>query len=97
MQPALSTKVFNIPYPGGTVIVATLIKYVISGDTPESYASIVTQYSDDGVTVDFSHIYFISNDISVNDGVMTVRLTGNDPATILIDCRCCLIPGDPFA
>ena len=96
MPPVMSSKVFNIPYPGGTVIVATLIKYVISGDTQLSYDSFVTQYSDDGVTVDFS-LSSISRNISVNDGVMTVRLTATAPGVNIIDCRCCLIPGDPFA
>ena len=97
MPPIVSSKVFNIPYPGGTVIVATLIKYVISGNNQVMYGDIVTQYSDDGVTVDFPTRNGISKNISVNDGVMTVRLAANEPGVIIVDCRCCLIPGDPFA
>ena len=97
MPPIMSSKVFNIPYPGGTVIVAALVKYRLEGDIQARYSAIVTQYSDDGVTVDFPTGYGISKNISVNDGIMTVRLTATDPAVFIIDCRCCLIPGDPFA
>ena len=97
MPPVRPSKVFNIPYPGGTVIVSTLIKYGISGDTTVLYDSVVTQYSDDGVTTNFSTSYNINQNISVNDGVMTVKLRSLEPDVIINDGRCCLIPGDPFA
>ena len=97
MPPAMNSKVFNIPYPGVTVIVATLIKYLVTGNTQLSYSSFVAQYSDDGATVVFPSSYGIDNNISVNDGVMTVIVTPNDLGIVIVDCRCCLIPGDPFA
>ena len=97
MPPVMPSKVFNIPYPGGTVIVAALIKYSVAGATNEAYDSFVTQYSADGMTVVFSSVNGMSQNISVNDGVMTVRLVPFEPGVVIVDCRCCLIPGDPFA
>ena len=96
MPPAIGKKVFNIPYPGGAAIVAALINYSRYGVTEEQKAGIVTQYSADGTTVVFPYSAGMYQSISVNDGVMTVTLTP-DPGNSIIDCRCCLIPGDPFA
>ena len=79
------------------MIVATIIKYVISGDAQVVYSSFVTQYSDDGVTVGFSSQYGMHHVISVNDGVMTVIVKVTEPGITVTDGRCCLIPGDPFA
>ena len=97
-MPALQTKVFNIPFSGGAATVVVLIKYRdTSVGTAEKYAASIRLYSADGTTTDYgSTAADISPDFSVSDGIMTVTLMAMRPYTIL-DCRCCLIPGDPFA
>ena len=96
MPPKPTSKIFNMPFSGGAVTAVTLIKYKYSGETKERYTSGVTQYSADGMTVDFSLMGDLSQSISVSGGTMTVTLTAMVGYTI-IDSRCCLIPGDPFA
>lgn len=96
MPPKPVSKIFNIPFSGGAATVVTLIKYRYPGETEERHISGVTQYSTDGMTVDFSLMGDLSQEISASGGTMTVTLTAMTGYT-LTDCRCCLIPGDPFA
>ena len=93
MPPIPITKVFKIPFLGGAATVVCPVKYSISGN--ESTYSLIVQYNADGTTVDFGN-GDLGLSVSVNDGVMTVKLTAMVGYTIT-NCRCCLIPGDPFA
>ena len=92
-MPAVSSKTFNIPFSGGAATVVCLFKYN-STDGPSRNSTSV-QYNADGTTVTFGDEP-TSLRVSVNNGVMTVTFT-LAPGYKIIDCRCCLIPGDPFA
>ena len=96
-MPTLS-KTFNIPFSGGAAIVVCLFKYTSQyDDTPFVYKSnIIVQYNADGTTESFGGSASLSLSVSVNSGVMTVTLN-YDLMFRITDCRCCLIPGDPFA
>lgn len=87
------TKVFNIPFLGGAATVVCPLKYRLAGN--ELTDSLIVQYNADGTTVGFGG-GDLGLSVSVNDGVMTVTLTAMVGYTIT-NCRCCLIPGDPFA
>lgn len=93
MPPVMPSKVFNIPFLGGAATVVCLIKYSRSGR--ESTDSLSVQYNADGTTLGFGG-GDLTLGVSVNDDVMTVKITGLRDYTIT-NCRCCLIPGDPFA
>lgn len=96
-MPALSSKTFNIPFSGGAATVVCLFKYNTKYNTTDgpSRNSTSVQYNADGTTVTFGD-ELTSLRVSVNNGVMTVTFT-LAPEYKIIDCRCCLIPGDPFA
>lgn len=96
-MPPIPGKTFNIPFSGGAATVVCLFKYVSKyGDTSSVYqGSISVQYNADGTTVPFESKN-ASLRVSVNNGVMTATLTLALEFTTT-DCRCCLIPGDPFA
>ena len=96
-MPTLS-KTFNIPFSGGAATVVCLYKYTLkSDDTSFMYKSnLITQYNADGTTENFGGSANLSLSVSVNSGVMTVTLN-YDLTFRITDCRCCLIPGDPFA
>lgn len=94
-MPPISQKTFNIPFSGGAATVVCL--YIVRGGTADSAnGSTSVQYNVDGTTVTFEGREDSTLSVSVNNDVMTVtlRLT---PGIIITDCRCCLIPGDPFA
>lgn len=92
-MPPVPKKTFNIPFSGGAATVVCLFKYT---DTSSVYkSSVVVQYNADGTTVPFESEH-ASLSVSVNNGVMTATLTLGLQYKIT-DCRCCLIPGDPFA
>ena len=92
-MPAVSSKTFNIPFSGGAATVVCLFEYNTADEPSRNSTSV--QYNADGTTVLFGSEY-ASLEVSVNNGVMTVTFT-LAPGYIIIDCRCCLIPGDPFA
>ena len=95
-MPSIPKKTFNIPFSGGAATVVCLFKYTSLNNTSSvQEESISVQYNADGTTVLFGTEY-ASLEVSVNNGVMTVILR-TDPVSIVTDCRCCLIPGDPFA
>lgn len=96
-MPTLS-KTFNIPFSGGAATAVCLFKYTLKyEDTPFVYKnSLCTQYNADGTIEELGGSENISLSISVNSGVMTVTLR-YDIMNPITDCRCCLIPGDPFA
>lgn len=96
-MPTLS-KTFNIPFSGGAATVVCLYKYTIEyNDTPSVYKSnICAQYNADGTIENLGGSANLSLSVSVNSGVMTVTLN-YDITFRITDCRCCLIPGDPFA
>ena len=96
-MPTLS-KTFNIPFSGGAAIVVCLFKYTSKyDDTPFVYKNdIIAQYNADGTTENLGGSANLSLSVSVNSGVMTVTLN-YDLTFRITDCRCCLIPGDPFA
>ena len=95
-MPPIRNKIFNIPFSGGAATVVCLFKYNSLNDTSSvQEGSISVQYNADGTTVLFGSEY-ASLEVSVNSGVMTVKLTPT-PEYKITDCRCCLIPGDPFA
>lgn len=97
-MPPTPKKTFNIPFSGEAATVVCLIKYTSKyDDTPTVYNSnISAQYNADGTIVTFFGSIDASLSVSVNNGVMTVTLNYGitNPIT---DCRCCLIPGVPFA
>ena len=97
-MPPKPKKTFNIPFSGGAATVVCLYKYTIKyDDTPSVYKSnICAQYNADGTIENLGGSADLSLSVSVNSGVMTVTLNYGitNPIT---DCRCCLIPGDPFA
>ena len=93
-MPPIPKKTFNIPFSGGAVTVVCLYKSTVVASVVKSIISV--QYNADGTTVTFGADSTSSLSVSVNNGVMTVTLTV-DPALKNTDCRCCLIPGDPFA
>lgn len=96
-MPTLS-KTFNIPFSGGAATVVCLFKYTSKYETtPSVYkGSICAQYNADGTIEDIAGSLSLSLSVSVNSGVMTVTVR-YDIMNPIIDCRCCLIPGDPFA
>lgn len=96
-MPPILSKTFNIPFSGEAATVVCIYKYTRRSDDTQSvhYGSTGVQYNADGTTVAFeSDDAFFS--VSVNSGIMTVKLT-LVPELLISDCRCCLIPGDPFA
>ena len=93
-MPQIPRKTFNIPFSGGAATVVCLFKHISAGD--EYKSTISAQYNADGTTVTFGDESISLLSVSVNNGVMTVTLTLS-PGTRFTDCRCCLIPGDPFA
>lgn len=97
-MPSLPKKTFNIPFSGGAATVVCLLKYTDkNGDTSSMYTSSASaQYNADGTTVTFFGSGGASLSVSVNNGVMTVTLM-LESGYRFNDCRCCLIPGDPFA
>lgn len=98
MPPISASKVFNIPFLGGAATVACLIKYINVSNSAtglESRHCIIVQYNTDGTTTPFFGEGDFSLPVSVSDGIMTVKLSYLRGYNIL-DCRCCLIPGDPF-
>lgn len=97
-MPPLPKKTFNIPFSGGAATVVCLLKYQGElGDVSSDYTSSTSaQYNADGTTVTFWGSAGAALSVSVNNGVMTVTLT-HDTHIRITDCRCCLIPGDPFA
>lgn len=90
---SISGKTFNIPFSGGAATAVCLFKY--NSTDGEFKSTISAQYNADGTTVPFWD-GATSLHVSVNNGVMTVILRAGI-GTKLTDCRCCLIPGDPFA
>lgn len=97
-MPSIPKKTFNIPFSGGAATAVCLFKYTgKNGDTSSMYTSSTSvQYNADGTTVTFFGSAGASLSASVNNGVMTVTLE-YDTQIRITDCRCCLIPGDPFA
>lgn len=97
-MPPLPKKTFNIPFSGGAATVVCLLKYIgkLDDASPEYTSSTSAQYNADGTTVTFFGSAGADLSVSVNNGVMTVTLT-HDTQIRITDCRCCLIPGDPFA
>ena len=93
-MPPIPKKTFNIPFSGGAATVVCLYKATSVASVVKNTISV--QYNADGTTVTFYVSTDASLSVSVNNGVMTVTLTV-DPAIKITDCRCCLIPGDPFA
>ena len=91
-------KTFNIPFSGGAATVVCFFKYTSKyDDTPSVHKSNVdAQYNADGTTETFWTSENVTLHVSVNNGVMTVILEHSVMIRIT-DCRCCLIPGDPFA
>lgn len=96
-MPTLS-KTFNIPFSGGAATVVCLFKYTLkSDDTSFVYKNdLCAQYNADGTIEGIGGSADLSLSASVNSGVMTVTLR-YDLMFRITDCRCCLIPGDPFA
>ena len=95
-MPQIPSKTFNIPFSGGAATVVCLFKYTAAGDTSSVYKDIIgVQYNADGTTVTFGY-GTTSFSVSANNGVMTATLEIG-PGSKITDCRCCLIPGDPFA
>ena len=95
MPPVVSSKIFNIPFLGGAATVVCAVKYKYGPSTNQETYSLIVQYNADGTTVNFGG-GDLSLLVSVNDGFMTVTLEVM-PGYTIIDCRCCLIPGVPFA
>lgn len=96
-MPALLRKTFNIPFSGGAATVVCLFKYSTGSDTPLVAKGVNSlQYNADGTTVTFDGSGDAAMSVNVNNGVMMVALNYARPIKIT-DCRCCLIPGDPFA
>lgn len=94
MPQALPSKNFNMPFSGGAATVVCLAEYSAFGGTV-SKIGLITQYNSDGTTVDLT-AGDLSLSVSASNGVMMVVLSAMKGYT-LIDGRCCLIPGDPFA
>ena len=96
-MPTLS-KTFNIPFSGGAATAVCLFKYTSEyDDTPIVYENnICAQCNADGTIENLGGSADLSLSVSVNNGVMTVTLE-YDIVFRITDCRCCLIPGDPFA
>lgn len=92
-MPPVRNKIFNIPFSGGAATVVCRYKATSIASVLNGISSV--QYNADGTTVTFESDSS-SLGVSVNNGVMTVSLTV-DPVLTITDCRCCLIPGDPFA
>ena len=97
-MPPLPKKTFNIPFSGGAATVVCLLKYTGKNDDTSSVytSSTSAQYNADGTTVTFFGSAGADLSVSVNNGVLTVTLE-YDTQIRITDCRCCLIPGDPFA
>lgn len=96
-MPSFLSKTFNIPFSGGAATVVCLFKYSLSDDPSSAYKGVNSvQYNADGTTVNFRGSADAALSVSVNNGVMTVALEYARMVQIT-DCRCCLIPGDPFA
>lgn len=98
-MPPIPKKTFNIPFSGGAATVVCLLKYTgkSDDDTSSVYTSSTSaQYNADGTTVTFFGSAGAYLSVSVNNGVMTVTLE-YDIQIRITDCRCCLIPGVPFA
>lgn len=94
MPPMLPSKTFNMPFSGGAATIVCLVEYS-NPDGEVSKGGVITQYISDGTTVDLTY-GDMSLSVSVSNGVMTATLTAISGYN-LRDCRCCLIPGDPFA
>ncbi len=92
-MPSVSSRTFNIPFSGGAATVVCLFKYITTDGPGQNSTSV--QYNADGTTVAFGPEDTILS-VSVNNGVMTVTFS-LAPGAKITDCRCCLIPGDPFA
>lgn len=93
MAPILTPKVFNIPFSGGAAMIVVAVKYTLSERAGKSVC--VSQLNADGTTVDWEH-GDLSLSIAVSDSIMTVKLF-MPAGYVVTDCRCCAIPGDPFA
>lgn len=96
MPAAVLRKTFNIPYSGGKATVMCLFKYSSSDNPSIVKYSVSSVQCHDGGGTGFGTADKATLMFSVNNGVMTVTLNYT-PGIEITDCRCCLIPGDPFA
>lgn len=92
-MPATKNKTFKIPFSGGAAVILTVVKYTLG--MQEQIMGLCTKRSADGTTVHWNSIDSMSLGVTVSAGVMTVTLTWWTGT--VTDCRCCVIPGDPFA
>lgn len=93
MPSAPVTKVFNIPFSGGAAMVVCVAKATVYEET--AVYALVTEIRADGTINDLT-AGDLQLSISVSGSIITVSLTAIKPY-IITDCRCSLIPGDPFA
>lgn len=100
MPPMPKTTTFKIPFYGGSAIIVVLVNYTFASGTKTSTGRLTKtiQYNEDGTTKEWDASSDTPITLSVSDNIMTVNVS---PASAIgctfNDCRCCIIPGDPFA
>ena len=101
MPPVQKVTTFKIPFQGGSAIILALVNYTYSSGTDQVHGRLTKtiQYNEDGTTKKWDDSTDINITLSVSNGVMTVNIAPDigSPGYTLNDCRCCIIPGDPFA
>lgn len=94
MPPSIKNKTFKIPFSGGKAVIVIAVKYTLDM-VYEQITVLCTEMSANGTTVRWDSNNDMNMGVTVSDGVMTVTLTW--VGVTVTDCRCCVIPGDPFA
>lgn len=94
MPPSIKNKTFKIPFSGEEAVIVVVVKYTLDG-VQEQITVLCTQRTANGTTVRWDSNNDMTMGVTVSDGVMTVTLTW--VGVTVVDCRCCVIPGDPFA
>lgn len=92
-MPPSKNKTFKIPFSGGAAVILTVVKYTL--EMREEIKILCAKRSADGTTVLWESSSEMNIGVTVSAGVMTVTLTWWGVS--VTDCRCCVIPGDPFA
>lgn len=100
MPPVPKTTTFKIPFQGGPAIIVVLVNYTYTSttDTRTGRLTKTMQYNEDGPTKEWDTSSDVAITLSVSDNIMTVNVS---PASAIgytfNDCRCCIVPGNPFA
>lgn len=96
-MPASKQKTFKIPFSGGAAMVVVVAKWSLLGEEEKQKKLLAAQINADGTTVGWRQdSEGVNLTISISASAMTVTLNIL-PGYSVTDCKCCVIPGDPFA